>query len=76
MQAKPLQFPHQTEFEKAAQYLALTIQANNYAPPDELEATTDLQDLILVNIKNCHKKDKTVEPLNVPTPIKNFQTNK
>ena len=61
---------------KATQSLALTIEANNDAPPDKLEATTNLQALILGNNNNDHKKYKTVEPVNVPTPIKNAQPSK
>ena len=42
---------------KATQTLSLIIQAKNDAPPDELEAITNLQDLILGNNKNGHTKD-------------------
>ena len=48
----------------------------NYAPPDELEAITNLQAIILDNNKNGQTKDKTVETVNVPTPIYNYNPNK
>ena len=61
---------------KATQALALTMQAKNDTPLDELEAITNLQDLILGNNKNVHTKYKTVELVNAPTPINNAQPSK
>ena len=71
MQSKPLQSPQKTELVKSTQALSLTIQANDYSPSDGLEAITKLHALILCNNNNGTTKYKTVEPVNVPTPIKN-----
>ena len=54
----------------------MTIQANNDAPQDELEAITNLKDIILGNKNNGITKDKAVEPVNVTTPINNAQPSK
>ena len=43
----------------------------NYAPPDEIEAITNLQAIILGRNKNGHTKDKTMEQFNVPLQINN-----
>ena len=57
------------------------MKTKNDTPPDELEAITNLRDLILGGNQDDHTVDKTVEQVNVPTPkaiteFNNAQTSK